>query len=80
VIESAGISTISLTVHPYITAGIGVPRAISLRFPQGNIVGEPGNVEQQTSILLHALNAVASIEKPNTILVWPYRWRSRPGG
>lgn len=72
-------STISLTVHPHITAGIGVPRAIALRFPQGNIVGEVGNKEQQASIVMSALHAVEAIQEPNTILAWPYRWRSRSG-
>jgi hypothetical protein len=80
VIEGAGMSTISLTVHPHITAGIGVPRAIALRFPQGNIVGEVGNREQQTAIVMSALRAIETIQEPNTILVWPYRWRSRSGG
>ena len=80
VIEGAGMSTISLTVHPHITAGIGVPRALALRFPQGNVIGEVGNEDQQTAIVTAALHAVETIEEPNTILAWPYRWRSRPKG
>jgi len=80
IIEGAGISTISLTVHPYLTAGVGVPRAVALRFPQGNIVGEPHQPEQQTAIVTSALRSVETIDEPNTILLWPYRWRSRPQG
>ena len=79
-IEVAGISTISLTVHPHITAGTGVPRAVALRFPQGNIAGEVGNVEQQASIVASALHAIEVVKEPNTILAWPHRWRSRRGG
>lgn len=68
-------STISLTVHPHITRGVGVPRAVSMRFPQGNPVGEPHKKEQQTAILVSTLHAVETIQEPNTILEWPFRWR-----
>ena len=78
VIEGMGVSTVSITVHPHLTAGVGVPRAITLRFPQGNVVGEPFNEEQQLAILANALHAVETIQRPNTILEWPYRWRARP--
>lgn len=75
VIEGEGMSTISLTVHPWVSAGVGVPRAVAFRFPQGNMVGAPGDPEQQTAILKSTLRAVETIEAPNTILEWPFRWR-----
>lgn len=78
IIEGAGMSTISMTVQPWVTAGVGVPRAIALRFPQGNMVGMPHQREQQTAILATAIRAVATIRGPNTILEWPFRWRSAP--
>lgn len=71
-------STISITVHPWVTEGVGVPRALALRFPQGNMLGEPHNKEQQTAILSNALHAVETITEPRTILQWPFRWRFRP--
>ena len=73
-----GIATISLTVQPWVTAGVGVPRAIALRFPQGNLLGEPGDVDGQTLILATALATVARTTEPGTILEWPFRWRWRP--
>ncbi len=76
-IEGHGIATVSLTVLPWLTASVGVPRAVALRFPQGNMLGEPRDREQQTAILTHALEAVWSISEPNTILEWPFRWRGR---
>jgi len=74
-IEKAGISTVSLTAHPHITKMVGAPRAIYMRFPQGNLLGQALNPEQQRKILQAALETVASLEKVGTILEYPDRWR-----
>lgn len=68
-------STISLSAHPYITKMVGAPRAIYLRFPQGNLFGAPFDAEQQRSILRVTLEAVGTIEQSGTILEYPLRWR-----
>ena len=73
--EESGISTISLTVHPYITKMVGAPRAIYMRFPQGNLFGQRFDPAQQRSIHRAALEAVGSIERSGTILEYPARWR-----
>ena len=73
--EESGISTMSMTAHPHITKSVGAPRAIYMRFPQGNLVGQAFNPEQQRSILRTALEAVASIERTGMILEYPERWR-----
>ncbi len=77
-LEGSGISTISLTAHPYITKMVGAPRAVYMRFPQGNLFGQPFDPEQQRSILRATLEAVGSIAQTGTILEYPYRWRSSP--
>lgn len=77
-IEGAGITTISMTVQPHITATVGVPRAINMKFPAGNQVGEAGKPIQQRTILTEALQAALEIETPGTILDLPYRWRRYP--
>lgn len=74
-IEESGISTMSLTAHPHITKMVGAPRAIYMRFPQGNLVGQAFNPEQQRMILRTALEAVGTMEEPGTILEYPERWR-----
>jgi hypothetical protein len=79
IIEGAGICTISMTVWPWLSASVGVPRAVALRFPQGNMVGEPHKPEQQSAILTNTLRAIETIREPNTILEWPFRWRRAPG-
>ena len=73
--EESGISTMSLTAHPHITKMVGAPRSIYMRFPQGNLVGQAHNPEQQNSILRAALEAVVTIEETGTILEYPERWR-----
>lgn len=71
-------ATISMSVQPHITASIGVPRAIALRFPAGNQVGEAGKPQQQRMILTAALEAIWALDKPGTIVELPYRWRRFP--
>ena len=77
-VESAGISTISMSVQPHITAAVGVPRAVTLRYPAGNQVGEAGKPIQQRTILSWVLQAAADVQSPGTILELPYRWRRFP--
>lgn len=71
-------ATISMTVQPHITAMVGAPRAVFLRYPAGNQVGEAGKPQQQRAILTAALEAVAAIHTPGTIVELPYRWRRFP--
>lgn len=77
-IEGAGVSTISMSVQPHITATVGTPRAIFLRYPAGNQVGEAGKPQQQRTILRRALEAAAAMSSPGTIWELPYRWRRFP--
>jgi hypothetical protein len=77
-IEAAGVATISMTVQPHITAMVGAPRAVLLRYPAGNQVGEAGKPQQQRAILTAALEAVTTVQRPGTILEFPYRWRRFP--
>ena len=65
----------SLTTQPHITKMVGAPRAIYMRFPQGNLVGQAFNPEQQRSILRTALESVGLIKEPGTIMEYPGRWR-----
>ena len=77
-VEGAGVSTISMTVQPHITATVGAPRAVTLRYPAGNQVGEAGKPIQQRTILSWVLQAAADMTSPGSILELPYRWRRFP--
>ena len=76
--EGAGVSPISMSFQPHITATVGTPRAIFLRYPAGNQVGEAGKPEQQRTILRGVLEAAAAMSSPGTIWELPYRWRRFP--
>ena len=67
-----------MSVQPHITAAVGAPRAVTLRYPAGNQVGEAGKPIQQRAILSWVLQAAADAESPGTILELPYRWRRFP--
>ena len=77
-IEGAGVASISMTVQPHITGSIGSPRAVYIRFPAGNQLGEAGKPIQQRTILTDVLEAARYIKAPGTILELPYRWRRFP--
>lgn len=77
-IEGAGVSTVSMSVQPHITATVGAPRAVNLRYPAGNQVGEAGKPIQQRTILSWVLQAAADMRSPGNILELPYRWRRFP--
>ncbi len=71
-------ATISMTVQPHITGSVGTPRAMYLRYPAGNQVGEAGKPVQQRAVLTAALEAAYQIQSPGTIVELPYRWRRFP--
>ncbi len=57
------------------TQGVGAPRAMYLRFPLGNSLGEPDRPHQQRTILLAALEALQELREPGQMVEAPYRWR-----
>ena len=50
-------------------------RAIYVRFPFGQPVGEPGNADQQRVIIEDALHLLVNAKEPGTLKELPYRWR-----
>ena len=67
-----------MSVQPHITASVGAPRAVTLRYPAGNQVGEAGKPIQQRTFLSWVLQSAADMESPGTILELPYRWHRFP--
>ena len=80
VIEGHGIPTVAMTVEPAISAGIGSPRSVHIRFPAGNVFGEAGKPRQQRAIITAALEAAYSIQIPSMVCELPYRWHRFPLG
>jgi hypothetical protein len=74
-IEAAGIATVSISIIRGLTEQVRPPRAVFLRWPFGHPLGEPGNRDQQMTILKEALRALKTIDTPGQIIDLPYRWR-----
>ena len=51
------------------------PRAAYVRFPFGQPLGEPGNVDQQRVIIEDLLRLLLSATDVGTVEALPYRWR-----
>jgi D-proline reductase (dithiol) PrdB len=77
-LEQAGIATVSVTMAPTVTYGVGVPRALYVRFPYGNPYGEPGDDETQRQILHAAIQWLYDARKPNQMARLACGWRRRP--
>lgn len=75
IVEGAGIATVSVSMAPTVTYGVGVPRALYVRFPYGNPFGEPGDEHTQREILLAALTWLSEAEMPNQMMRLAVGWR-----
>ncbi|MBI3962370.1 MAG: hypothetical protein HY335_06445 [Deinococcus sp.] len=74
-IEAVGIPTVSVSIKRDITEQVRPPRAVFLKWPLGHPLGEPGQVDQQTTVLLDVLELLVTATEPGVIRDLPYRWR-----
>jgi len=74
-IEAAGIPTVSIMLLRDIAEKVKAPRTLLLRWPFGHPLGEPGNREQQRTVLHAALTLLVEASVPGTIVEPGYRWR-----
>jgi hypothetical protein len=78
--EDAGISTVSLSMVPYASLAVKVPRALYVRLPLGNPFGESGDVHTQRAILETAVRWLYAAKEPNRVSRLAVSWRrSRRG-
>jgi D-proline reductase (dithiol) PrdB len=75
VIESYGIPTISHSINRAFTEKIRPPRSLFFNFPYGAPFGEPGNVNQQMTVLRDLFLLLQEAKEPGVILDAPYKWR-----
>jgi len=71
-IERAGITTVTLSNIPDLTAAVSVPRLVAIEHPFGQIMGNPGNKEVQRTVLWDALETVEKMKIPGSIKHLPY--------
>lgn len=73
-IEAVGISTVLVTMSPYLAAAAGTPRIVGVEFPFGHPLGHAGDREEQMKVIRDALRALVEIKEPNTVVDLPYEW------
>jgi len=73
-IEAAGISTVLVTMMPYLAEAFGTPRIVGVEFPFGHPLGHAGDREEQMRVIRDALRALEEIKEANTTVDLPYEW------
>ena len=73
-IEAVGMSTVTLSSIPDLTAAVSVPRLVSIEHPLGYLLGQPGDQEGQTAVLRSTLHALAGMTGPGSVTHLPFEW------
>jgi hypothetical protein len=74
VIEAAGISTVLVTMVPFLAEASGSPRIVAVEFPFGHPLGHAHNRDEQFAVIRAALQALREAERPNTVVELPFEW------
>ncbi len=74
-IETCGVTTVGLALVRDVAVAARAPRLISLRWPFGHALGEPGNIGQQRTVLHDMLSMARFAPYPGLVVDLPYRWR-----
>jgi hypothetical protein len=77
-IESAGISTMTLTMLAAFTRVVGTPRVAGIAYPFGRPFGQPCDAEGQMKVLRSALRALEIIRAPGGAVQLPFIWPEPP--
>jgi len=72
--EEAGLSTVLVTVMPYWSERLGVPRTVGVEFPYGHPLGRPGDRDTQMGIVREALRLLEEATGPGEIRELGYVW------
>ena len=74
-IESAGISTVIVTMMPALSEALGAPRIVGVEFPFGHPFGMPHATSMQRRVLTTAVTVLAGASRPGTRvdvdIAWP---------
>jgi len=73
-LEAAGVSTITLSSIPDLTASVSVPRVVAVEHPPGRTFGQPWDAEGQRSVFRATLEALNSIKNPGEVVHLPFEW------
>ena len=67
-------STVLVTMMPYWTERLGVPRTVGVEFPYGHSLGRPGDRDTQTGIVRSALGLLEEATQTGEIRELDYVW------
>ena len=73
-LESAGFTTILVTMMPLWAERIGVPRTLAVEFPFAQTLGRAHDSTQQKRVLLQALEVLENTAQPGAIVDSPETW------
>lgn len=73
-IERAGMTTVTLSNIPDLTAAVSVPRLVGIEYPFGQTVGRPGDKEGQRAVLRGTLEAVEEMKVPGSMKHLTFEW------
>ncbi len=74
-LEAAGIPTVIISLAKALTASVGVPRAVFVRWPLGHPLGERHQFAQQRTVIFAALRLLLDAKTPGIIAEPGYRWK-----
>ena len=74
-IESAGISTVLVTMMPFWAAKFGAPRTLGVEFPFGHTLGRAGARDEQLAVIRRALGLLEDAQSPGAIEDYEGEWQ-----
>ena len=78
VLETSGISTVTLSWIPELTRAVGVPRLAGLSYPVSRPLGRPHDPDGQRAVLRATLELLASASGPDSYVELPFEWPESP--
>ena len=79
VLESRGITTVTLNMIWLYQRLVGMPRVAAIEHPFGRPYGDVGDSATQRAVLLAALRLAETANQPGTVEHLPFRWHQEPG-
>ena len=67
-------SSVLVTIMPYWSERLGVPRTVGVEFPYGHPLGQPGDRETQMGIIREGLRLLEEATEPGEIRELDYVW------
>jgi hypothetical protein len=72
--EEQGFSTVVVTMMPYWSEKLGVPRTLAVEFPFGHSFGLPSHKSMQKTVLHEALTVLDETDHPGEIRESKVKW------